>query len=279
MQSSHPRPRASRLITSILVGASLLVATLGFAGSSANAQPAKQTVKPTIVLVHGAFADASSWNGVTAQLLDAGYPVIAPAVPLRGLSADSAYLASILATIDGPIVLVGHSYGGAVVTDAATGNANVVALVYVAAFVPDSGESLADIAAQYPDSDLGPALRPRPYPMADGTTGIDLYIDPTAFRDVFARDVSRATAATMAVAQRPLSLTAFTEPSGEPAWKSIPSWYLVAGNDRAIDPVGERAMAARAGSSVAEVRASHAVLVSDPSAVTRLITTAVRATR
>jgi pimeloyl-ACP methyl ester carboxylesterase len=272
--TNSPRPLRTPKLLALLLSVGLIA---GLLSSSVAAQPVTKAVKPTIVLVHGAFADAESWNGVTSRLLGAGYPVIAPAVPLRDLPGDAAYLASVLATIDGPIVLVGHSYGGAVITDAATGNPNVKALVYVAAFAPDNGESLADISGAYPNSALAGALLPRPYPLPDGTSGTDLYINPATFKDVFARDVSTATAAQMAVAQRPLSLAAFTGTSGEPAWKTIPSWYMVASKDRAIDPDGERAMAARMGAHTVQVSSSHAVLVSHAAAVTALITTAARA--
>jgi pimeloyl-ACP methyl ester carboxylesterase len=250
----------------------------GLVTTQAVAQPATKAAKPTVVLVHGAFADAESWNGVTTRLIKAGYPVIAPAIPLRGLSGDAGYLASVLATIDGPVILVGHSYGGAVITDAATGNANVKALVYIAGFAPDEGESLADISSTYTNSDLAGALLTRPYPLSDGTTGTDLYINPAMFKSVFAKDLSDTTAAQMAVAQRPLSYAAFTGKSTAPAWKTIPSWYMVATKDRAIDPDGERAMAARMGAHTVQVNSSHAVLVSHPAAVAALIITAARST-
>src|SRR3954447_438910 len=214
---------------------------VGLAVSVADAHGRPSPPKPTVVLVHGAFADSSSWNPVAAELLREGYPVIAPADPLRGVTSDSSYLASVLATITGPIVLVGHSYGGAVITNAATGNPNVKALVYVAGFALDQGESLASIGAQFTDSDLGASILQRP-----ASDGVDLYIDPSVFRQVFASDLPRATAATMAVTQRPLGVNGFTEPSGAPAWATIPTWFMVAADDRAIDPAAERFMAERA---------------------------------
>jgi pimeloyl-ACP methyl ester carboxylesterase len=273
----HTSPSTTRRL-SRLVALFLAIGLLGgLVTSSANAQPTAttaKTVKPTIVLVHGAFADAESWNGVTTRLIHAGYPVIAPAIPLRDLAGDSAYLASVLATINGPIVLVGHSYGGAVITDAATGNPNVKALVYIAAFALDNDESLADISGTYTNSDLAGALLTRPYPLADGTSGTDLYINPAMFKNVFAKDVSDNLASQMAAAQRPLSVAAFTGKSSEPAWKTIPSWYMVATKDRAIDPAGERAMAARMGAHTIQVSSSHAVLVSHPATVASFIATA-----
>jgi pimeloyl-ACP methyl ester carboxylesterase len=261
-----------------LLGALLTLALLaGFVTPDASVQATSKTPRPTVVLVHGAFADASSWNGVAARLIHSGYPVIAPAIPMRDLAGDAAYLASVLATIDGPIILVGHSYGGAVVTDAATGNPKVKALVYIAGFARDNGESLADISSTYTNSALGPNLLTRPYPLTDGTTGTDLYINPTKFRDVFAEDVATGTTATMAVTQRPLSLAAFLGKSTAPAWQTIPTWYMVATADRAIDPEAERYMATRASAHTLEVTSSHAVLVSHPNAVARFIATAANA--
>ena len=263
------RPRPLRAILALTV----VVLALGVAVPAASAHDRSRPPLPTVVLVHGAFADASSWNPVISKLQHQGYPVIAPANPLRGVTTDSAYLASVLATIDGPIVLVGHSYGGAVITNAATGNPNVKALVYVAAFAPDEGESLATISHDYPNSELAASVLPRPYP-----DGVDLYINPDTFRDVFAADLSRDTAALMAAIQRPLGAAGFTDASGTPAWKTIPSWYLVASNDRAIDPAAERAMAERASAHTIEIRSSHVAMLSHPDTVVQLITDAARAT-
>jgi pimeloyl-ACP methyl ester carboxylesterase len=236
-----------------------------------GATKAKTNPKPAVVLVHGAFTDASSWRYVAARLADDGYSVLAPANPLRGLEEDSAYLSSVLATIEGPIVLVGHSYGGAVITNAANGNPNVKALVFIVAFALDAGESLATINAKFPDSDLGTALLERRYPLPDGTSGTDFYIDPAKFRNVFAKDLSSSATATMSLTQRPLSASAFNAASSAPAWRTISSWYLVATEDRAIDPEAERFMAERAGAHTVEVKASHAVSMSRPNAVARLI--------
>jgi pimeloyl-ACP methyl ester carboxylesterase len=258
------------LITVLLFGASASASAPSKARSTADAGQ-----KPTIVLVHGAWADASSWAGVTARLQADGYTVVAPSNPLRDLSGDSTYLSSVLSSISGPIVLVGHSYGGMVMTNAATGHSNVKALVYIAAFAPSEGETVAGISALNPGSQLTPAnLEFRPYP-----GGTDVYIAPSAFRDVFAADVSASTAAVMAATQEPISAEVLTEPSGIPAWTTIPSWYMVATHDQAIPPATERFMAQRAHAVTVEVSSSHAVLVSHPQDVTNLILQAAHTVR
>jgi pimeloyl-ACP methyl ester carboxylesterase len=228
--------------------------------------------KPTIVLVHGAFADASGWNDVSTRLQRLGYPVIAPANPLRSVDGDSAYLRSILDTIKGPIVLVGHSYGGVLITNAATGNPNVKALVYIAAFAPDQGETVGGLAGMNPGSGLTPEnLVVRPYP-----GGADGYISPTVFHHVFAADVSDQTSAIMAASQRPGDLGTLTEPSGTPAWNTIPSWYMVASNDNAIPAATERFMAKRMGATTVEIKSSHVAMISHPWKVSDLILDAAR---
>ena len=230
------------------------------------------TGAPTVVLVHGAFADGSSWAGVIAQLQATGVTAQAPANPLRGLAADSAYLASFLAQIPSPVLLVGHSYGGAVISNAARGVDNVEALVYIAAFAPDTGETLEQLVTKNPGTQITPdALDARPYPLPDGTQGVDLYIKAEVFREAFAGDLPRRTTSLMQATQRPFSVAAFAEPSGEPAWKTVPSWYLVATNDHAIPPKTQRFMAHRAGSTVSQVAASHVPMQSQPEATTRLI--------
>jgi pimeloyl-ACP methyl ester carboxylesterase len=267
-------------VGTLLAVPALSAATPAGAASAANtattsATPSTpSTPRPTVVLVHGAFADSSSWDGVISRLERRGYPVIGVANPLRGLAGDSAYVSSVLDTIPGPVILVGHSYGGAVITDAAVGHPNVKALVYIAAFAPDQGESGLAILGEYPGSQLPPALTVRPFP-----GGQDAYVNPADFRQVFAADVPAGKARLMAAGQRPVALAAFAEPSSTPAWKTIPSWFLVAGADHAIPPAAERAMALRAGSHTEVIRgASHAVLVSHPDATAHIIEAAARAT-
>ncbi|MGW4161535.1 alpha/beta fold hydrolase [Streptomyces sp. NPDC004788] len=247
--------------------------------AAAETDTDRRAPKPTIVLVHGAFADASSWRGTITRLLHAGYPVLAPANPLRGLVEDTAYLRSVLAAVDGPVVLVGHSYGGAVITGAAVGDSRVKALVYIAAFAPDKGESAAELAARFPGSTLGDTVSPRSYPLPGGGTGTELVIEPSKFPRQFAADVPTADAAVMAVSQRPVTTAALEEKAGEAAWRTIPSWALIATADRNIPPAAERWMARRAGSQITEVDASHAVAVSRPAVVTHVILAAARATR
>ena len=232
--------------------------------------------KPTIVLVHGAFADSSGWSVVAAGLQAQGYPVLAFANPLRGVQYDSAYLRSVLDTIPGPIVLVGHSYGGAVITNASTGDPDIRSLVYLAAYALDEGETVQQAnALGGGQTDLGDHLVIRPFPGA-APGDADATIDPAYFRELFAQDLPRAVTATMAATQRPAALAAFGTPSGAPGWKSIPTWYMVAKQDRTIPPVAERAMAARAGSTTVEVNSSHVPMLSQPLAVLALITRASR---
>lgn len=250
----------------VLAG-SAAATTGAFLGAPA-AQAHNPKPKPTVVLVHGAFADASGWNGVAARLVRDGYPVIAPANPLRSVSTDAAYLASILATLSGPVVLVSHSYGGIVTTNAAAGNPNVKALVFVAAFVPDQGETLLGLQTKYPGSRLDEAaLDFRPY--AEGL--VDGYIKKDVFRDVFAGDVPRATAELMWAGQRPADARTLGEPSGAPAWRGIPSWYLVARNDQVLPASAQRFMAQRAGSQVREVAASHVAMISQPGVTAEIV--------
>jgi pimeloyl-ACP methyl ester carboxylesterase len=230
---------------------------------------------PTVVLVHGAFADASGWNGVIERLQAEGVRVTAPANPLRGIAADSAYVAAVLAQIDGPVVAVGHSYGGAVITNAAT--ENVVGLVYVSAFAPDEGETLGSVEAGSKDSVLSSALVPRQYPVADGGSATEFSIDPAKVRDAFAGDLSEQDAALIAATQRPVAEAAFSEPNGPPAWKHIPSWAVVASGDKAAGADVVRSMAERAGARITEVDGSHVIMVSQPQAVTDVILEAVAA--
>src|ERR1700742_4103616 len=234
---------------------------------------ARAGAKPTIVLVHGAFADASGFGAVTGRLQDRGYTVIAPAHPLRGPASDAAYLASVLKTINGPIVLVAHSYGGAVITEAATQVANVKALVYLNALAMDEGESNLGITERFPNQ-IGAALVPRPFP-----GGTDLYVDTAKFRALFAPDIPARTAALMATAQRPVVLAAIQEKATAPAWKTIPSWYLIGRQDQVINPDAQRFMAKRAHSHTVEIDSSHVSYISHPGAVTKLILEAAQSVR
>lgn len=280
MTHSDPAPsgraflRRKAVVIPALAAAALLALPASSEAAPSPAAASAHAPKPTIVLVHGAFADSSSWDGVIAKLEREGYPVVAVANPLRDLAGDSAYLSSVLDTIPGPAVLVGHSYGGAVITDGAAGHANVKALVYIAAFAPDQGESALQITGEYPGSQLPASLVIRPYP-----GGQDAYIDQAAFQQVFAADVPARQTRLMAAEQRPVAVTALAGPSSAPAWRTIPSWYLVAGADQAIPPAAEQAMAQRAHAHTVTIAgASHAVAVSHPDAVAELVEAAARAT-
>jgi pimeloyl-ACP methyl ester carboxylesterase len=233
--------------------------------------------QPTVVLVHGAFADSSSWNAVIERLQARGVVVAAPANPLRGLVADSDYLVSVLEQTPGPVVLVGHSYAGAVISTAAARATNVVGLVFVAAFAPDEGEILGQVTATSKDAILGPALVPHRYPSADGTTATEFLVDPARLHAVFAADLPAETAAVLAATQRPVADAAFSDPVGPVAWKTIPSWAVVATGDKAAGADLVRSMAARSGATTTEVEASHLVMVSQPDAVTDVILQAVAA--
>lgn len=234
---------------------------------------------PTVVLVHGAFAESASWNGVIAELGRLGYPVVAVANPLRGLDADARYLRSVLDGMEGPLVLAGHSYGGSVMSVAASGHPDVTALVYVASFQLEVGESTGELAAKFPGGELGPALDPVPYPTPGGGTGSDLYIRQDRFPAVFAADVPADVATLMAATQRPIEASALSDIATSAAWKDIPSWALVTTQDLAIPADSMRFMAERAGSTAVEVEASHAVAVSRPGTVADLIHEAATATR
>ena len=224
--------------------------------------------KPTVVLVHGAWADSSGWRDVIARLQRKGFPVLAPANPLRSLEGDSAYLASFLAQERGPFVLVGHSYGGAVITNAAAGNPDVKALVYVNGFVPDVGEDILHLAG---DGSLIPSsVEFKGFPPF-GPTDVDVYIKPETFRETFAGDIPKHEAAVLAVTQRPLALAAAAGQTTAAAWKTIPSWYLLGRQDKTITPAAQRFMADRAGSKTAEINSSHLSMVSEPRAVVDLI--------
>jgi pimeloyl-ACP methyl ester carboxylesterase len=231
---------------------------------------------PTVVLVHGGFADASFWTPVVKELQASGVPVLAPANPLRGLAHDAEYIASYVNQIDGPILLVGHSYGGAVISVAGADIENAVGLVYVAAFVLDEGESFAEIFAAFPPTPLGEALRPSSYPLAGGETAVELSIAPDLYRSAFAGDLPSEVTDVLAIMQRPFAAI-FEDRAQAAAWKTLPSWAVVATSDNAIHPDAERHMARRAGAQTIEVDASHSIALSQPKAVADLIRSAVDA--
>jgi pimeloyl-ACP methyl ester carboxylesterase len=233
---------------------------------------------PTVILVHGAFADASGWAGVIERLVAAGVPVRAVVNPLRGVSADSAYVASVIRQIPGPVLAVGHSYGGAVITNAGSMADNVVGLVYIAAFAPDEGESLQEIESRSQDSVLPPALRQTDYPVGSGSETMgELSIDLALFHEAFAADLPERETAVMARSQRPVSVAAFGERTGVPAWKKLPSWAVVATRDKAAGADVVLSMAKRASAQITEVEASHVPMMSQPDVVTAVILDAAKA--
>ncbi|MFI6490536.1 alpha/beta fold hydrolase [Streptomyces sp. NPDC050564] len=268
----------SAAVLSAVAGVAALTLTATTPANAAKAEHRASGKKPTVVLVHGAFADASSWNGVIKRLQHDGYPVVAPANPLRGLASDADYLRSFLKSVQGPIVLLGHSYGGSVISQAAAGDPDVKALVYIAAFAPEKGESALELSDKFPGSTLGPTLNSVPFPLSGGGTGTDLYIKTDKFHDQFAADVPKSVTDLMAATQRPVAASALEEKATEAAWKTIPSWDLIATEDYNIPPAAQRFMADRAHAHTVEVKASHAVSVSQPAAVTRLIEQAAHAT-
>jgi pimeloyl-ACP methyl ester carboxylesterase len=282
LRSSHNHRPARSLLFAALAAALVAsaLASSVVSARSGHSVAAKASTKPTVVLVHGAFADASGWTGVISRLQHRGYQVLAPPNPLRGVTGDVAYIKSVLATVKGPIVLVGHSYGGFVITNAAYGNPDVKALVYIAAYAPKEGDTVGAINALAPGSEIGPkTLIVQSVPGPSGTDIQEAYINPDAFRQVFAADVPAEEVAVMAASQRPAALATLGQPSGPPAWQSIPSWYMVAGRDNAIGTAAERIMAKRMGAHTVEIKTgSHAVMVSHPAAVTRLILQAANAT-
>lgn len=267
--------RKTSLMTALAVLGGAL-ALLAVVSSAQSADAAKEpTPKPTIVLVHGAWADSTGWSDVIKRLDKDGYDVLAPATPLRSLSGDAAYVASFLAQTQGPIVLVGHSYGGAVITNAAAGQDNVKALVYIDGFAPDIGENTLALAGA--DSLIPTSIEFKGIPPF-GPTDADVYIKKESFRETFAADVSKKEAALMAVAQRPAAAATGSEPTTATAWRTIPSWYLVGRQDRTITPAAQRFMAHRAGSTTVEIDSSHVSMISHPGAVADLIETAAAAT-
>jgi pimeloyl-ACP methyl ester carboxylesterase len=261
------------LALAALVAIPSTVAAASTGHSHATGNHSQSVVKPTIVLEHGAWADGSSWSGVVTRLQKDGYTVDVPPNPLRGPDSDSAYLASYLATVPGPIVLVGHSYGGFVITNAATGDKNVRALVYVDAYIPAQGDTINSLTAQFPGSQITPAAL-NFVPSPGGIT--DVYIKPSLFRGILANDLPASQAAELAATQRPIAATALTEVSGPPAWTSIPSWAVIGTADHAIPPAAQEFMASRANATVTKINASHLSLISHPGEVTNVIEEAAR---
>ncbi|QNP75075.1 alpha/beta hydrolase [Streptomyces roseirectus] len=272
-------PVARRLPAVLAAAVLLVVGAVSAQATSHRPGQAEKGPKPTVVLVHGAFADASGFDDTIALLQKAGFPVIAPANPLRDTAGDAAYISSVVDTIPGPVILAAHSYGGIVITNAARGHANVKALVYMGAFAPDEGESALQLAGRFPGSELATALIPRDYPVPGSTPGTDGYIDAAKFRAVFAADLPASRTRLMAVTQRPGSVQGLGGPSGAPAWKTVPSWYLIPTEDKVIPPAAQRFMARRAGSKVTEIRSSHVVMISHPEAAAKTIKAAYAATR
>jgi pimeloyl-ACP methyl ester carboxylesterase len=278
----YPEEIAMKLLAQRLTATVVTLATISLTVAVAFAPQrlyAKESPvnKPTVVLVHGAFAGSSSWNRVVAKLLAKGYPAVAVAVPLRGVKSDASYVASLLDAIKGPVILVGHSYGGTIISNAATGKTNVKALVYVSGLAPDLGESAGAQVAKFPGSTLGPTLAP-PVLLADGSK--DLYIQQDKYHAQFAADLPESETKLMAATQRPIVAAAFDEPSGAPAWKTIPSWFLYGSLDKNIPPAVHAFMAQRAGAKKAiEIKgSSHVVMMSHPDALVKLIDEAAAAT-
>ncbi|TFV85129.1 alpha/beta hydrolase [Microbacterium sp. dk485] len=233
--------------------------------------------RPTIVLVHGAFADAASWTPVTRALLDAGHPVIVPPNPLRTLSGDAETVRRVVEAVDGPVLLAGHSYGGAVITVAGAAE-NVVGLVYVAAYAPDEGESPADMDARYPATDLRDHLVALPNPTPGREDGVDLSVAPDAFLPVFAAGLDPRIAEVLAVSQRSFADAAYTEAASTAAWRVKPSWGMVATADRTVQPDVQRHGYERAGTHIVEIDGPHLAMQTHPRDVVALIETAVSAT-
>lgn len=250
-------------------------------GPSASASPAHRPAaqpKPTIVLEHGAFDDASSWNGVIQRLQKEGYPVVAPADPLRGVASDSAYLRSVIDHIQGNVILVGHSYGGELISQAGADEPKVKALVYAAALVTDVGETANQLIGQFPGSTLSAAVEPVPYTLPDGTKGTDLYVAADKYHHQFAADVPADQAALMEATQRPIDAAALDEKTTAAAWKTLPSWDIITKQDVNIPVAAQEFMAKRAHAHVTEVNSAHAVPVSHPDVVAKVIEQAARAT-
>jgi pimeloyl-ACP methyl ester carboxylesterase len=270
------RLKKPKVVRAAVVGAAAMAAIVAGPGLARAQNSSDASVKPTVVLVHGAFADSSSWDAVTKKLLGDGYPVVADANPLRGVASDAASLRGLLNSISGPIVVVAHSYAGNVVSMGASGDTNVEALVYVAALIPETGETASELLAKFPGSTLATAVKAVPQP--GGHT--DLYLDPSKFREQFAADVPADQARLYAVTQRPIDAAALDEKSAGPqAWHTIKSYDLISGADKNIPPAAQEFMAKRAHSVVQVVKgASHMVFVSHPGTTTAFIERAARDT-
>ncbi|KMS85628.1 alpha/beta hydrolase [Streptomyces regensis] len=278
--STHRRSKLyAAALTSAAGVAALTLAITGGASAETKTVDRSAHKKPTVVVVHGAFADGSSWNSVIKRLQHDGYPVIAPAIPLRGLNSDTAYLASVLNTIKGPVVLAGHSYGGSVISQAADHNPNVKALVYVAGLLPAKGESAAELVGKFPGSTLGSTLKKAPFPLESGGTGTDLYVDPEKFHGQVAADVPQVTSNILASIQRPIAASALDEKATREAWKTIPTWDLITNQDKNIPAAAQHFMANRAHAHIVSINSSHLVTVSHPRAVTKLVEQAAAATQ
>ena len=260
--------------------AAVLVAVFGSAaGARTSASKAKQSVRPTIVLVHGAWADGSSWINVTRDLQRDNYSVAVPPNPLRGLAADAASIAAYLSTISGPIVLVGHSYGGAVITNAALGNRQVKALVYVDAFIPAQHDTLVSLTQPGSCFAAPPPTVLDFVPIPGAPAGVaDAYVKPSRFPGCFANGLPKSEGPALAATQRPLATNAFTEESGVPAWATIPAWDVIGTQDHVITPASQLAMANRANAHITKIDAPHLSMLSDPHAVTKVIEQATEST-
>jgi pimeloyl-ACP methyl ester carboxylesterase len=287
-RSSTAFSRVARLMIglAVMMAAATSQAQMGQRGQMAPpsrgqmAAPTSQrqtSQKPTIILVHGAFQDATTWQGVIRSLESDGYPVIAWANPLRSVKGDSSYLASLIDSVKGPVILVGHSFSGMLITNAAAGKDNVKGLVYVAALAPDAGETAQDLLSKFPGGTSGSALGP-PVTLANGSH--DLYVQPEKFHDQFAADVPAATVTIMAATQRPICDAAFGEQSGTPAWKSIPSYFIHGTGDKNLPLAAVDFMAKRAGAKkVVEIKgASHELLISHAKETAKLIVEAAQQT-
>lgn len=276
--SKHSRSIRRAVGVVAALAASAAVGSVTFSASAEGASAHHEAKKPTVILEHGAFADSSSWSGVIERLQRDGYPVVAPANPLRGVSSDAAALRSVIDHVEGPVVLVGHSYGGSVISEAATGDSKVKALVYVAAFLPDKGETALDLTNKFPGSTLADTLDTIAVPQADGSTVTDLYIKTDTYPHQFAADVPANQAAVMASTQRPVAQSALDEKATSAAWQTTPSWDVITDNDLNIPPAAQRFMAGRAHAHVTEIKSSHSAPVSHPKDVTRVIEQAAHAT-